>query len=35
MNTGKAVSGGTFIGGIHTAACGAAWQICVSAASPA
>ncbi len=30
MNTGKAISGGTFIGGIHTAACGAAWQICVS-----
>lgn len=27
FNTGKAVSGGTFIGGIHTAACGAAWQI--------
>lgn len=23
----KTVSGGTFIGGIHTAACGAAWQI--------
>ena len=29
MNTGKAISGGTFIGGIHTAACGAAWQIVV------
>ncbi|TVQ96488.1 MAG: glycoside hydrolase family 65 protein [Spirochaetaceae bacterium] len=29
FNTGKAVSGGTFIGGIHTAACGAAWQIVV------
>lgn len=28
-NTNKAVSGGTFIGGIHTAACGAAWQIVV------
>jgi kojibiose phosphorylase len=28
-NTGKAVSGGTFIGGIHTAACGVAWQIVV------
>ncbi len=26
-STNKAVSGGTFIGGIHTAACGAAWQI--------
>jgi 1,2-alpha-glucosylglycerol phosphorylase len=25
--TAKAESGGTFIGGIHTAACGAAWQI--------
>lgn len=29
-NTNKAVSGGTFIGGIHTAACGVAWQIAVS-----
>jgi kojibiose phosphorylase len=29
FNTNKAVSGGTFIGGIHTAACGAAWQIVV------
>ncbi|TVQ96010.1 MAG: glycoside hydrolase family 65 protein [Spirochaetaceae bacterium] len=29
FNTGKAVSGGTFIGGIHTAACGAVWQIVV------
>ncbi len=28
-NTNKAVSGGTFIGGIHTAACGAAWQMIV------
>ncbi|ACL70828.1 glycoside hydrolase family 65 protein [Halothermothrix orenii] len=28
-NTNKAVSGGTFIGGIHTAACGAAWQMVV------
>jgi kojibiose phosphorylase len=28
-NTNKAISGGTFIGGIHTAACGAAWQIVV------
>ena len=27
FNTNKAVSGGTFIGGIHTAACGAAWQM--------
>ncbi|MGM0415026.1 MAG: glycosyl hydrolase family 65 protein, partial [Bacillota bacterium] len=26
-NTNKAVSGGTFIGGIHTAACGASWQV--------
>ena len=26
-NTNKAVSGGTFIGGIHTAACGATWQV--------
>ena len=29
FNTGKAISGGTFIGGIHTAACGVAWQIAV------
>ncbi len=29
LNINKAVSGGTFIGGIHTAACGAAWQIVV------
>jgi len=29
FNTGKAISGGTFIGGIHTAACGAAWQMAV------
>lgn len=28
-NTAKAISGGTFIGGIHTAACGVAWQIVV------
>jgi len=28
-NTNKAVSGGTFIGGIHTAAAGAAWQVVV------
>ena len=28
-NTNKAVSGGTFIGGVHTAACGVAWQIVV------
>jgi trehalose/maltose hydrolase-like predicted phosphorylase len=28
-NTSKAVSGGTFLGGIHTASCGAAWQIIV------
>ncbi len=27
--TAKAESGGTFIGGIHTAACGAAWQIVI------
>jgi len=27
FNTNKAVSGGTFIGGIHTAACGVAWQV--------
>jgi len=26
-NTNKSVSGGTFIGGIHTAACGATWQV--------
>ncbi|TVQ24310.1 MAG: glycoside hydrolase family 65 protein [Spirochaetaceae bacterium] len=30
FNANKAVSGGTFIGGIHTAASGAAWQIVVS-----
>ncbi len=30
FGTGKAFSGGTFIGGIHTAACGAAWQVVVS-----
>ena len=29
MNANKAVSGGTFIGGIHTAACGVSWQIAV------
>lgn len=29
LNTAKAISGGTFIGGIHTAACGAAWQLVV------
>jgi trehalose/maltose hydrolase-like predicted phosphorylase len=29
-NTNRAVSGGTFIGGIHTAACGALWQVVVS-----
>lgn len=28
-NKNKSISGGTFIGGIHTAACGAAWQIIV------
>jgi kojibiose phosphorylase len=28
-STAKAESGGTFIGGIHTAACGAAWQMIV------
>jgi kojibiose phosphorylase len=28
-NTGGGVKGGTFIGGIHTAACGAVWQIIV------
>jgi len=28
-NKNKSISGGTFIGGIHTAACGAAWQIVV------
>ena len=27
FNEAKAVSGGTFIGGIHTAACGVVWQI--------
>jgi 1,2-alpha-glucosylglycerol phosphorylase len=30
FGTGKAFSGGTFIGGIHTAACGASWQVVVS-----
>lgn len=29
-NDNKAVSGGTFIGGIHTAACGISWQIVVT-----
>ena len=29
-NDNKAVSGGTFIGGIHTAACGVSWQIVIS-----
>ncbi|MBZ4682814.1 MAG: 1,2-alpha-glucosylglycerol phosphorylase [Fusobacteriaceae bacterium] len=29
LNTNEAISGGTFIGGIHTAACGAAWQMVV------
>ncbi|MFP4612410.1 MAG: glycosyl hydrolase family 65 protein [Spirochaetaceae bacterium] len=29
FNTNKSVSGGTFIGGIHTAACGAAWPMIV------
>ncbi len=29
LNTNKAISGGTFIGGIHTAACGALWQMMV------
>jgi 1,2-alpha-glucosylglycerol phosphorylase len=29
LSTNKAVSGGTFIGGIHTAACGVSWQIAV------
>ena len=29
LDTNKAFSGGTFIGGIHTASCGAAWQIIV------
>jgi len=29
LSTNRTVSGGTFIGGIHTAACGAAWQIVV------
>lgn len=28
-NENKAISGGTFIGGIHTAACGVSWQIVV------
>ncbi len=28
-NTNRAFNGGTFIGGIHTAACGVAWQIVV------
>ena len=28
-NTAKAISGGTFIGGIHTAACAGAWQVAV------
>jgi kojibiose phosphorylase len=28
-NDNKAISGGTFIGGIHTAACGISWQIVV------
>ena len=28
-NTNKAIHGGTFIGGIHTAACGAAWKMIV------
>ncbi len=28
-NTNKAISGGTFIGGIHTASCGAVWQMVV------
>ncbi len=30
LNTNKAVSGGTFIGGIHTASCGASWQMVVN-----
>lgn len=30
LNTNEAVSGGTFIGGIHTAANGAAWQMVVN-----
>ena len=30
FNTNPPASGGTFIGGIHTAACGIAWQIVVS-----
>jgi len=30
LNDNKAISGGTFIGGIHTAACGISWQIVVS-----
>ncbi len=29
FNTNKALSGGTFIGGIHIAACGAAWQMII------
>lgn len=29
LDTNKSYSGGTFIGGIHTAACGAAWQMVV------
>jgi len=29
LDTNKAFSGGTFIGGIHTASCGASWQIVV------
>ncbi len=29
LDTNKAHSGGTFIGGIHTAACGASWQVVV------
>ncbi len=29
FNTNKAFSGGTFIGGIHTASCGASWQVVV------
>jgi kojibiose phosphorylase len=28
-NTNKAIHGGTFIGGVHTAACGAAWKMIV------
>ncbi|MFP4210563.1 MAG: glycosyl hydrolase family 65 protein [Alkalispirochaeta sp.] len=30
LSDNKAISGGTFIGGIHTAACGISWQIVVS-----